>query len=388
VVAEKMSSRERMLAAFACREPDYVPCCFSAFSALRARCRDLDEFVQRQLDMGLDVAVPLPELPVRHAPEVQIREWVERDPSQRYPVLHKEYMTPAGPLRTSVLWSEDWPHGEHVPFFDDYLIPRSIKPLITADDSLDALRYLLAPPTDEDVERMRTQHAEARRIAREHDLATACYYGQVGDVACWLAGMQQLMLMAVDEPEFVHRFLSIIEEWNARRVGLMLEQGPDLLVRRAWYENADLWSPAMFAEFLLPGLRRDADQVHAAGARFGYLMSCSSMPLVDMMIDAGVDVLLGVDPAQDRMMDFARLKAKAGGKMCLWGGVCGYLTVECGTPEQIRSQVREAISALAPGGGFILAPVTNIRADTPRAWRNVEALIDEWRLRRGGPRGS
>ena len=44
--------------------------------------------------------------------------------------------------------------------------------------------------------------------------------------------------------------------------------------------------------------------------------------------------------------------------------------------------------SLAPGGGFILAPVTNIRADTPRAWRNVEALIDEWRLRRGGPRGS
>jgi uroporphyrinogen decarboxylase len=102
------------------------------------------------------------------------------------------------------------------------------------------------------------------------------------------------------------------------------------------------------------------------------------MPLVDMMVDAGVDVLMGVDPAQDRTMDIRLLKQKASGKMCLWGGVCGYLTVECGTSEQIAEQVRQAISILSPGGGFILAPVTNIRADTERAWENVRTMIEVW----------
>ncbi len=101
------------------------------------------------------------------------------------------------------------------------------------------------------------------------------------------------------------------------------------------------------------------------------------MPLLDMMMDAGVDVLLGVDPAQDRTMDLAELKRRTAGHMCVWGGVCGYLSVECAPEDEIRRQVREAVGTLGPDG-FILAPVTNVRADTPTARRNVEALVDEW----------
>jgi len=103
------------------------------------------------------------------------------------------------------------------------------------------------------------------------------------------------------------------------------------------------------------------------------------MPLLDLMIEAGVDVLLGIDPAQDRTMDLPKLKQRAAGRMCLWGGVCGYLTIETGAPDDVRREVRQAISFLAPGGGFILSPVTNVRADTPRAWANVDALIAAWR---------
>jgi hypothetical protein len=40
--------------------------------------------------------------------------------------------------------------------------------------------------------------------------------------------------------------------------------------------------------------------------------------------------------------------------------------------------VRQALSVLAPAGGFILSPVDNVTADTPTTWRNVAALIDEW----------
>ena len=78
-------------------------------------------------------------------------------------------------------------------------------------------------------------------------------------------------------------------------------------------------------------------------------------------------------------MDMTLLRQKTSGKMCLWGGVCGYLTIKCGTSAQIREQVRQAIWILSPGGGFILAPVTNIRADTERAWENVRTLIEAWR---------
>ncbi len=384
-MAERLSSRERMLAALECREPDYVPCCFSAFQILRQKCKDQLEYVEKQLEMGLDAMAQIQTPSVRFDPRVSTREWREDDPQQPYPLLHKVYETPAGPLRTCVSMSEDWPWGEHVPLMDDFLIPRSRKFLVTPEDNLEALRYLLAPPTDDDVRALRESAERVKAWAAERELPVIAFYGMVGDLAAWLCGIQELMMMTVDAPDFVHQVLALIEEWNRQRMELVLEQGVDVFVRRAWYENADFWSPTLYGEYLLPGLRRDAELAHAAGARFGYLMSCSLMPLLDAMLEAGVDVLLGVDPAQDRTMDLSALKDKADGKMCLWGGVCGYLTVECGTPEEISAQVRDAIRILGPGGGLILAPVTNIREDTPQAWRNVEALIEAWRRMRDYP---
>jgi len=376
---EGLSSRARMLAALECRRADYVPCCFSAFQILRQRCADQREFVDRQLEMGLDAVVEVSQPPLRHDGRVQIVESVVEEAGEPYPILRRDYITPGGTLRAEVVRTPDWPWGDHIPLMDDYVIPRARKLPVCGEEDLEALPYVLADPTEEEAARLAEEYRAAKELAAERDLLTMACYGMVGDAACWLAGIESLTMHAVDRPEFVKRLLEIIERWNTARMALMLEQGIDLLVRRAWYEHADVWSPRLFEEFILPGLRRDAEQVHAAGAKFGYLMSCCSLPLVEMMVEAGVDVLLGVDPAQDRTMDLGALKRKARGRMCLWGGVCGYLTVECGTPEEVRQQVRDAIVTLGPGGGLILAPVTNVREDNARVWRNLEALVETWR---------
>jgi len=71
-----------MLAALDCREPDYVPCCFSAFSALSQKCTGRRDFLERQIDMGLDAAVQMPSLPVRHGPGVSTRTWLTEEPGE------------------------------------------------------------------------------------------------------------------------------------------------------------------------------------------------------------------------------------------------------------------------------------------------------------------
>ena len=335
-MSKSLSSRERMLAALECREADHVPCCFGSFNILLNQCANQAEFLDRQLEMGLDVIARI-SIPEPHFdPRVQTREWREELPGEPYPVLHKAYETPAGTLRTSVEQREDWPHGDHIPLMDDFLIPRSRKFLITPEDNLEALRYLLAPPTDEDRARFREHARRVKALAAERDLLVVGTYGTVGDLAVWLCGLQELIMMTVDAPDFVHELLEVIETWNRQWVALALEEGVDLVIRRAWYENADFWPPPSYRRFLLPGLRQDVEVAHQAGAKFGYLMSCASMPLLETMIEAGVDVLMGVDPAQDRTMDFHALKRQAAGKMCVWGGVCGYLTVELGTRRTSR----------------------------------------------------
>ena len=73
---------------------------------------------------------------------------------------------------------------------------------------------------------------------------------------------------------------------------------------------------------------------HEHGARFGYIITSKAMPLLDLIAEAGVDVVIGVDP---REWDLARTKAKIGDRVCLWGGVNGHLTVEQGSEEEVHA---------------------------------------------------
>ena len=104
------------------------------------------------------------------------------------------------------------------------------------------------------------------------------------------------------------------------------------------------------------------------------------MPLLDMFVELGIDTVIGVDPEQ---WDLAETKRKLGGRVCIWGGVNGHLTVEQGTEEEVRQAVREAMRICAPGGGFILSPVDNVREHTALSAANARALIDEWRKSAG-----
>ncbi len=391
-----------MLSALDHEEADHVPLCFMIYAALRGRCRDDHEFVERQLEMGLDATVALqlpssesppqhrdlPGLPVRFHPDVEVSEWREERPGERYPlVLHKEYHTPAGVLTTVVNRTEDWPYGDHVPFLDDYLCPRSRKFLIDGPGDLEALRYLLVPPTAKDVVAFREKSEDDRKFAASHDLLVTGGRGVGLDASAWLCGFRGVALAAVRQPEFLDELAEILHEWNRQRMKVFLDAGVDLFIRRGWYEGTDFWSPALYRRFILPHVRDEIEMAHEAGARFGYIMTSGSMPLLEMLADAGLDVLIGVDPVQGRGTDLALMKRKLAGKVCLWGGVNGFITVETGSKDQITDAVTRAVKVLGPSGGFILSPVDNIRENSPRARKGVMAMIGAWKKVRDYPVG-
>ena len=199
------------------------------------------------------------------------------------------------------------------------------------------------------------------------------------DALVWLCGVENMLLAAMDRPEFVRGVAEVIRQWNLPRTEVYLDVGVDLLVRRAWYEGTDFYSPPMYRRFVLPWLTREVEMTHEAGAKFGYIITSAMMPLVPAILAAGVDVIIGVDPVQGKGTDLAALKSATAGRAALWGGVNGFLTVERGTPAEVEQAVREALALLGPGGGFILSPVDNVRDDSPATWRNVHALIEACR---------
>ncbi|TET12555.1 hypothetical protein E3J84_01400 [Candidatus Aerophobetes bacterium] len=383
---KKFSSRERMLMTLENKEADYVPCSFMIFRALNERCKDQFEFIERQIELGLDARVELPKLPIRFHPEVRIKEWKEVSKGEKYPILHKEYLTPAGRLTTMIRKTEDWPYGDHIPLFDDYLIPRSKKFLVTCRDDLKELRFLFSEPTMDDISNFREQTGRLKKLAQAKGLLISGGWksdisaGTMGaDATMWLCGMEKTILLAMDEPEFIKELLQIISTWNMRRMEIYLEENIDLLVRRAWYESTDLWSPSLYREFLFPILKREIKLVHQAGTKFGYIMTSGVMPLLDDFLKLGIDVLIGVDPIQGKETALKILKEKVRGKICLWGGVNGFVTIERGKRDEVRKAVYKAISILGPGGGFILSPVDNVRDGSEHTWDNIRTMIKTWR---------
>lgn len=157
------SSREKMLKALSYEPVDHIPCCFMSFTALRQRCHEnMYELAKAELAMGFDSMLFIPYtsrdqrpehpdlrgLPVRFHPNVKITEWHESVQNTGN-ILQKEYDTPAGKLTTRVQLTEDWPHGDPIPFIDDYQIPRSVKPLICGIEDLSPLQFLLYPQQEE-----------------------------------------------------------------------------------------------------------------------------------------------------------------------------------------------------------------------------------------------
>jgi uroporphyrinogen-III decarboxylase len=391
----ELTSRERMLCSLKRQQPDHIPCSFMSFTALRKRYQeDLYELVKAERALGLDSFLFIPStprplrpehpelrgLPVRFHPAVTMREWRENIPDA-FPILHKEYTTPGGQLQTSVRLSDDWPHGDHIPFIDDFQVPRAIKPMVTEPKDLEALQFMLMPPQPDDIAAFQREVEKAKAFVNEQGVLLAGGWGVGCDMADWFCGVEAFTMLAIDQPAFVTDLLEMIHAWNMKRMQVVLSAPVDLYIYRAWYEGCDFVRPKFFRQTILPRLKEAVALAHNHGAMFGYICTSGTVPMLDMYLEAGIDVLIGIDPVQGTYTKMDLMKSKIGARICLWGGVSGAITVEQGTAEEVRAAVRLAIEKLGPRG-FILSPIDNLTLDAPRTWENVDVLIEEWqRLR-------
>jgi len=383
-----LSSRERLLVAINHREPDHVPFVFHLHEypqeALppHLRHRDQVERAAHFLAIGLDDTLRVSP-PWRFHPEVRTRTWKEQPAGQPYPLLHKVYETPKGPLMQVVKQTRDWPHGDDVPVFSDHNVPRSTRFLVETEEDLERLPYILAHPSERQVAAFRREARRVRQAADRLGVAVEGHCGSGADSAVWLCGVENLIIACRERPAFARELLRIIQEWEMRRLELLLDADVcEIVVRRAWYESPAFFSPPMFREFLLDNIKQEVEAVHQAGAKSQYIQTIGPQHFIREFLEVGIDVLWGVDPVQGEA-DLPRLKRELGARVCLFGGINSYVTLGYKSREEVRAAVKEAIQVLAPGGGFALLPVCSIGQGIP--WEHVEWAIEAWREWGGYP---
>ena len=366
-----------------CGQPDRVPLHFRLFGFTpppELAWADGFEQVLRWADLGVDDILGVG-APTGMHPDVQTRSWREEPTAEMpYPLLCKEYDTPAGVLRHVVRkagreLADDEVHDDEVFLMDDYNVPRAVEHAVTSAEDIPKLQYLLAEPSADELAEAKQQAATTKAFADKHGVLVDGWGSAMVDAVVWLCGVEGAVLMAVDQPNVFEELLDVLHAWDKRRCEFILDQGVDVLVRRGWYEGTHFWSPELFRRFFAPRAKELIDIAHQADAMFGWTMSVGIMALLDDFKSLGLDVLYHVDPVQGGA-DLRVVKDTLADQVATLGGMNSAITLGRGSRDEIRQAVFEAVEILGAGGGFILSPVDCLFPDTP--WEAVQTVIEAW----------
>jgi len=396
----KLSSKERLLATINHEEADHVPLTFRDTDLPETYgkpCKNQFEAVDIFLKLGIDPMLYIhPDNAWQFKPDVKVKIRKEKVAGEEFPILSKEYHTSEGILRQVVRQTPDWPDGDDVPLWSDFMVPksRSIKYLVESMGDVECFPHLFNEPSEEDFEALQKKAESYKRFAQDRGvLINGSMTISIGDIAAWSCGIDNAILFGYRRPELLHKLLDVILEWNLKYVKQILETGvADAITCRGYYENMDLWSPRLFKTFFAPRLLELSELVHRGGAKFCYHNTTGIMPALEIFRDIGVDILYGPDPVEGTIeVDLQEVKDRVGDEICLWGGMNAPVTLGIGTQEEIAKGAREAVRLLAPGGGFVLSAMESIiLGHDPKTcgsipWESIECMIEAWRKIRDYP---
>jgi uroporphyrinogen decarboxylase len=140
-------------------------------------------------------------------------------------------------------------------------------------------------------------------------------------------------------------------------------------------QNGWLIRQYLYTKMVNPKQRRLEEAIKKkTGARLFYHGCGAVFDLIPHLIEAGFDIINPVQVSA-RGMDTRRLKENFGREITFWGGgVDTQRVLPFGTPQEVADEVKRRIDDLAPGGGFVFAPVHNIQAFVPP--ENIVAAYD------------
>ena len=190
----------------------------------------------------------------------------------------------------------------------------------------------------------------------------------------YLRGMDNLLMDYVFNPEFAKRLARIIIDYKKRVMERAIDEGADIALTGDDYAHrkAPIMSPEHFKEFCLPYMKEMVDLAHEKGVPFIKHTDGNLWPIMDMIVDTGIDALDPLEPIAG--MDIGKVKELYGDRIALAGNVdCGEL-LSRGSVEDVIEAVKETIAKAAIGGGHILASSNSIHpAVKPE---NYKAMVD------------
>lgn len=333
-----MNSRERVLLALEHKEPDRVPTFYRGISPLA--------------DWILEI--------VDIAPYIFFKPQKDFEPREENGVVFDEL----GIGRKRI-----GPHLEMVHH-----------PLAGSNDLKSLEDYQWPDPLDKTrVYGMRESIIEWQKRGKITAIMTS-WGGSTGIFECswYMTGMEKFLVAIYENPKFVEALLDKMLELHKGLVeNILIEVGDIIDIVCTGDDLATqknlLISPQWYRNVLKPRQKELINHIRRFTRAKIYYHSCGNiMPLVEDLIEIGIDIL---DPIQPKALDTVQLKERFGERLVFFGGIDEQEVLPFGTPKDVRKEVRKRFRELGKGGGLILGPAHWIQPDTPK--ENIIAMYEE-----------
>lgn len=371
-----MTHRERILSALAHRAPDRVPvdlgATFStsinvhAYSRLRAWLGLPAEPEPAYLLARAGTIIPAEDIMARF--DVDARPMVVGSGRQA---------AQSGALMSDKMYVDEWGVTWSKP--DDGHFINTDGPFYHLDNPTPQHLDAFAWPDPHDPARYCGLRERARLLHETTDQAVVLnlWVGLV-HICEFVRGFSQWLEDLLVNPRFAEALMERIVDFWVRGTERALSEAGDFIdvvaiVEDMGTQHGPLMRPEVYRRMIKPHHRRMMGTVKKYGKRL-FLHSCGAVTaFIPDFIEMGVDALNPVQVSANGM-DTKRLKREFGRDLSFWGAVDTGKVLPCGTPTEVREEVKRRIDDLAGDGGYILAAVHNIQADVPP--QNVLAMFE------------
>jgi uroporphyrinogen decarboxylase len=206
---------------------------------------------------------------------------------------------------------------------------------------------------------------------------TIVWIGDLWERATFMRGMEHILLDIAMHPRFAKDLLRGLADYILASMDILFSRFAfDGIALSDDYgtQHGLMMSPEMWREYVRPHL----SEIYAKGktngrAIFHHTWGDVSLIIPDM-IELGLDIL---HPVQPEAMDPFALKKEFGKDLTLCGGLPTQRLLPCGTPDEVRAEVKKLKTHMGRDGGYILERGITLQADVPI--ENTVAMIDEAR---------
>ena len=364
-----MNSRERVEKTLNHQEPDKVPIDLGGLvTTIEAEAY---EDLKRYLHLKTETMVMIR---AHVAPDEEVLKKFEIDTRYLWPYPTQKWVDVNKQDTIVDSWGIKWYRAKGSYYFDPIEHP-------LANCTYNELKYYQYPNLwNKEYEKEMANKAE--RLYKDTDYFLIADSLGVGifETAWLLRGFENFMIDLILNKHFANKLLDIILEQKKDFFGKFLDVvgsyvGMVMCTDDLASQRGLLISPKVYREMIKPRHKELYSFIKGKVDAKLFHHSCGAVrDLIDDLVDVGVDVLNPIQVSA-KNMGTKSLKQDFGEKVVFWGGGCDTQKVlPFGTPKEVYAEVKERISDLKPGGGFVFTQVHDIQPNTPP--KNLIAMYD------------